>query len=80
MKPERLLGDVGICTMDDLSNRSPSEWSDLARDDPKQAAKDLDRLAARARKPGDKLGQLAASLREDTADRLRGGPGTIPTP
>jgi hypothetical protein len=52
----------------------------LARDDPEQAAKELDAAAARDRARGDQLGELTAALREDAADRLRGGPGTIPQP
>jgi len=52
----------------------------LAHDNPERAAKELDSEAGRDRARGDKLGKLTAALREDAADRLRGGPGTIPRP
>jgi hypothetical protein len=61
-----------------LEGRDPAAWSELARNHPKQAAKDLDALAALRRRRGDPLSRLAAALDEDAADRLRGGNGTIP--
>jgi hypothetical protein len=63
-----------------LEGRDPSTWSELARNHPKQAAQDLEALAALRRRRGDPLSRLAASLDEDAAARLRGGKGTIPRP
>jgi len=62
------------------SNRTPAEWSNLIRTNPRKAAAALDAQAARDRARGDGLSRLTADLREDAANRLRGGHGTIPRP
>lgn len=60
-----------------LSERTPAEWSDLIRRDPRMAADDIDATTEHDLARGDKLGKITAAPREDAADRLRGGKGTI---
>jgi hypothetical protein len=63
-----------------LEGRDPATWSELARHHPKQAAEDLEALAALRRRRCDPLSRLAAALDEDAAVRLRGVKATIPRP
>jgi hypothetical protein len=77
---ERLSGVEGITRMGRHLHRTPAEWSDLVRRDSDAAAEAIDANATRDRRRGDRLGELTADLREDAADRLRGGKGTIRRP
>jgi hypothetical protein len=60
--------------MTEPEDRDYTAWTDLMRDNPEQAADDLDTLNKRETSP------LRLMLNEDAADRLHGGEGTIPRP